>query len=60
MSNQQMIAIAQEAKQMHQEDAARERVDCPLDGEILVSNGKYLNCPLGNYRVRVGATHGSQ
>ncbi|RLC56939.1 MAG: hypothetical protein DRI30_05060 [Chloroflexi bacterium] len=59
MSNAQMIAITQEAKQIHAEEKARPLIDCPIDGTLLDNNGKYLNCPLGNYRTRIGATHGS-
>jgi len=54
-----MIAITQEAKQIHAEEKARPLIDCPIDGTLLDNNGKYLNCPLGNYRTRIGATHGS-
>lgn len=59
MSNEQLLAITQEAKQIARDERDRLIIDCPFDGELLVSNGKYLNCPFGNYRVRVGATHGS-
>ena len=60
MSNEQLIAITQEAKQIAAEEKAKPLIDCPIDGTLLVSNGKYLNCPMGNFRTRVGATHGSQ
>ncbi len=43
---------------MRAEDAARARVDCPICGEILNQGERYLDCPLGHYSTKVGATHG--
>ena len=53
----QLISITKEARDMRREDAARARVDCPICGEILDQGARWLNCPLGHYRTRVGATH---
>ena len=59
MSWQQLLNITKEARQIHAEEKAKQIIECPFDGSILESNGVWLNCPMGNYRVRVGATHGS-
>lgn len=60
MSWQQLIAQKEDARQMALDDRQKPWVYCPFDNEVLQSNGKFLNCPLGNFRVRVGATQGSR
>ena len=59
MSNEGLLSILKEMRQTHADEKARPLIDCPIDGTLLESDGKYLNCPMGNYRTKVGATHGS-
>jgi hypothetical protein len=56
MSWSQLIAIKREAAAIFKEDAAKPIVECPYDGEPLVSARGWLHCPWGNFRVRAGTT----
>ena len=51
MSNAQLIAIIEEAKQIGRDDKRRPLVECPIDGSRLQFRNGVGNCPLGNYRT---------
>lgn len=59
MSNQQLIAIRDEARQMAREDREARLIDCPIDGAILQYNSRrgLWSCPMGNY-TRNGSADG--
>lgn len=59
MSNQELIAIRDEARLMAQEDRDRPIIDCPVCGETLDVRGDIRNCPLGHYR-QTGAQRGPE
>lgn len=51
MSNEQLLAILKEAREMAAEDRAAPLVDCPVCGHTLDENSTgVINCPFGHYR----------
>lgn len=52
MSNQQLLAITKEARQLRRADEQRPLVECPIDGARLQFRNGVANCPLGNWTSR--------
>lgn len=51
MSNEQLIAIRDEAKQLRRADKEAPLLDCPVCGDVLDENSRgVVNCPSGHYR----------
>jgi hypothetical protein len=52
MSNQQLLDIIKESRQLAADDRKAPLLECPNDGTPLkLRNGTY-NCPMGDYRTR--------
>jgi len=52
MSNQQLIGITKEAKDIQRDERAKPLLECPYDGHVLEYRNGIYNCPLGNFRTR--------
>lgn len=53
MSNEQLLAISKEARQLRLADEQRPLVECPIDGTPLDFRNGVANCPMGNWTSRI-------
>ena len=53
MSNEQLLAITKEARQLRLADEQRPLVECPIDGTPLDFRNGVANCPMGNWTSRL-------
>ena len=53
MSNEQLLAITKEARQLRLADEQRPLVECPIDGTPLDFRDGVANCPMGNFTSRL-------
>ena len=53
MSNEQLLAITKEARQIRRADEQRPLVECPIDGTPLQFRNGVADCPMGNWTSRL-------
>ena len=52
MSNEQLLGIIRETRQIAKADREAPLVECPFDGTPLVFRNGVADCPMGNYTTR--------